>query len=291
RNRKSLAVLMELAAWRERLAQGQNVPRARILRDEALYDIANQAPTSTDKLSELRTLSDGFSRSARAKEIIEAADVLTVRDVGLSRGFIKMIGAKPKVLIETTDDAINLPMEGELPEALEEWVARGPCCAFNTTTYLTETPQRIKRLVQIMDDVGMRLLLIPMHPLDAFDLGKVRAQSNAECLFVPTEEWRAGQIKKLLSKCTVAIGGRYHFLVFAGSLGLPFVGLSVNEYSTLKQAGLVSALGLGRRTIFNMDWQGTGPSEAVAFANVERNHPKTQTCKSFDAVTEWMKAI
>lgn len=72
KNRKSLAVLIELAAWRERLAQSQDVPRGRILRDEALYDIANQAPVTTDRLGELRTLSDGFARSARAKEIIEA---------------------------------------------------------------------------------------------------------------------------------------------------------------------------------------------------------------------------
>src|SRR6478752_5024340 len=69
---KSLAVLMELAAWRERMAQSQDVPRARILRDEALYDIANQAPTSAEQLSELRTLSEGFSRSARARDILEA---------------------------------------------------------------------------------------------------------------------------------------------------------------------------------------------------------------------------
>lgn len=72
KNRKALAILIELAAWRERLAQGQDVPRGRILRDEALFDIANQAPTSVDKLSELRTLSDGFARSARAKEILDA---------------------------------------------------------------------------------------------------------------------------------------------------------------------------------------------------------------------------
>lgn len=72
RNRRSLGVLIELAAWRERAAQTQDVPRARILRDEALYDIANQAPTDTAKLGELRTLSEGFSRSARAREIVEA---------------------------------------------------------------------------------------------------------------------------------------------------------------------------------------------------------------------------
>jgi ribonuclease D len=72
KNRKALAVLIELAAWRERLAQAQDVPRGRILRDEALYDIANQQPTSADKLSELRTLSDGFARSQRARDIIDA---------------------------------------------------------------------------------------------------------------------------------------------------------------------------------------------------------------------------
>ncbi len=60
KNRKSLAILMELAAWRERLAQAQDVPRGRILRDEALYDIANQAPTNVEQLGELRTLSEGF---------------------------------------------------------------------------------------------------------------------------------------------------------------------------------------------------------------------------------------
>lgn len=81
KNRKSLAVLMELAAWRERLAQGQDVPRSRILRDEALYDIANQAPTNPEQMSELRTLSEGFSRSQRAREIVEAVKRGLKRDL------------------------------------------------------------------------------------------------------------------------------------------------------------------------------------------------------------------
>lgn len=80
RNRKGLAVLMELAAWRERQAQAQNVPRNRILRDEALYDIANHAPTDVAKLSELRTLSEGFSRSARAREIVDVVTLGLARD-------------------------------------------------------------------------------------------------------------------------------------------------------------------------------------------------------------------
>lgn len=80
KGRKSLAVLVELAAWRERLAQAQDVPRGRILRDEALYDIANQMPVTVDALGQLRTLSDGFSRSQRAREIIEVVKAGMARD-------------------------------------------------------------------------------------------------------------------------------------------------------------------------------------------------------------------
>jgi ribonuclease D len=80
KSRKALAALIELAAWRERQAQSQDVPRARILRDEALYDIANHAPTDAAKLGELRTLSEGFSRSARAREIVEAVKRGLARD-------------------------------------------------------------------------------------------------------------------------------------------------------------------------------------------------------------------
>ncbi|MEW5964656.1 MAG: ribonuclease D [Pseudomonadota bacterium] len=81
KNRKSLAVMMELAAWRDRIAQTQDVPRARVLRDEALYDIANHAPTDPEQLGELRTLSEGFSRSHRAKEIVEAVKRGLARDM------------------------------------------------------------------------------------------------------------------------------------------------------------------------------------------------------------------
>jgi ribonuclease D len=68
---KALAVLMELAAWREREAQTQDVPRARILKDEALYDIASQAPRTIDDLGSLRTLHNGFARSTRGRAVLE----------------------------------------------------------------------------------------------------------------------------------------------------------------------------------------------------------------------------
>lgn len=79
---KSLAVLMELAAWREREAQSQDVPRARILKDEALYDIASQAPRTIEDLGSLRSLHNGFARSMRGRSVLEAVGRGLERDPG-----------------------------------------------------------------------------------------------------------------------------------------------------------------------------------------------------------------
>jgi ribonuclease D len=69
---KALAILMELAAWREREAQTQDVPRSRVLKDEALYDIAGQAPRTAEELGSLRSLHNGFARSQRGRAVLEA---------------------------------------------------------------------------------------------------------------------------------------------------------------------------------------------------------------------------
>ena len=80
KNRKGLAVLIELAAWRERAAQAQDVPRNRILRDEALYDIASHAPTETAAALAAAHAERGLRRSARAKDIVEAVKRGLARD-------------------------------------------------------------------------------------------------------------------------------------------------------------------------------------------------------------------
>jgi len=72
RKPKELAVLIEVAAWREREAQTRDVPRGRVLKDDVLGDIAVQAPTTVDRLGTLRSLPKGFERSRWGDQIIEA---------------------------------------------------------------------------------------------------------------------------------------------------------------------------------------------------------------------------
>lgn len=68
RNRRTLAILRELAAWREEEAQKRDVPRNRVLRDEALSEIAAHAPKTPEDMGRLRA----FSRDGRSKSTVEA---------------------------------------------------------------------------------------------------------------------------------------------------------------------------------------------------------------------------
>ena len=81
RKPKELAVLIEIAAWREREAQARDLPRGRVLRDEVLGDIAIQAPTSLDRLSHVRSLPKGFERSRWGADVIETVQRGLARDL------------------------------------------------------------------------------------------------------------------------------------------------------------------------------------------------------------------
>jgi ribonuclease D len=81
RKPKELAVLMEVAAWREQEAQSRDVPRGRVLKDEAVGDIATHAPTTLEKLGQLRSLPKGFERSKWGADIVAAVQRGLERDL------------------------------------------------------------------------------------------------------------------------------------------------------------------------------------------------------------------
>jgi ribonuclease D len=68
-SQKLLRVLREVAEWREQEAQRIDVPRQRILRDEAVLEIAAHAPTDAEHLGQTRGLSRGLAEGKQGAAI------------------------------------------------------------------------------------------------------------------------------------------------------------------------------------------------------------------------------
>ena len=145
-NRKQQATLMAVAAWREREAQLKNVPRGRILKDEAIGEIAIQVPQNTEALQQLRLLPRGSAESVIGKGILVAVAEGLARDpasipAAKGRGeemttsqeaaaevlklALKIVseqqGIAPKLIASAADiDAIAVSDSAEVP-ALQGW--------------------------------------------------------------------------------------------------------------------------------------------------------------------------
>ena len=145
RKPKELAVLIEVAAWREREAQTRDVPRGRVLKDDTIGDIVVQMPTTSERLASLRSLPKGFERSRWGEGILDAVKRGLERDpstlprmdrdrpppngagatVELLRVLLKMIsekeGVAPKILATTDDlEQIAANDDADVP-ALHGW--------------------------------------------------------------------------------------------------------------------------------------------------------------------------
>lgn len=142
---KDVGIIMALAAWREREAQERDLPRARVLKDEAIFEVARAAPGDEEALGRLRTIPQGFERSASGKAILQAvaagmaidkadlpkttagrrgqpapADVVDLLKVLLKRQSEKH-GVAPKLLATSGDlEAIALSDKADVP-AMKGW--------------------------------------------------------------------------------------------------------------------------------------------------------------------------
>jgi ribonuclease D len=142
---RDLAALQALAAWRERRAQDGDQPRSRVLKDDALVELAQQRPQTPDAFDKLRAVQRGYGRSAAAAEIInmlKAVEALPKNELppaaeryrgpspkgavgDLIRVLLKAVseehGVAARILATSDDiDAIVLDDEADVP-ALHGW--------------------------------------------------------------------------------------------------------------------------------------------------------------------------
>jgi ribonuclease D len=105
RKPRELAILMEVAGWREREAQARNVPRGRVLKDDAIADIAVQAPTTIERLGNLRSLPRGFERSKWGEAIVAAVQRGLARD---ARTLPQLERPKPRINGQATVELLKV---------------------------------------------------------------------------------------------------------------------------------------------------------------------------------------
>ncbi|MFZ1815748.1 MAG: ribonuclease D [Rhizobiaceae bacterium] len=70
RKPREFAMLKSIAEWREVTARANNVPRGRILKDDAIYEICGHPPQTMEALTEMRGLSRGFDRNRYGQDLI-----------------------------------------------------------------------------------------------------------------------------------------------------------------------------------------------------------------------------
>ena len=92
-NPRFLGILQEIAAWRETEARTRDMPRNRVMRDEALLEIAAHPPKKPDDLGRMRSVSQGFASSRAGKLLFEAV----TRGVKLPDDVLPQVN-KPKPL-------------------------------------------------------------------------------------------------------------------------------------------------------------------------------------------------
>jgi ribonuclease D len=73
-NKRFLAMVASLAAWREREAQSRDIPRGRVIKDEAIMEIAAHPPENADALERVSAVPRGFASSRLGKGLMEALE-------------------------------------------------------------------------------------------------------------------------------------------------------------------------------------------------------------------------
>lgn len=99
-----LAVVRELARFREGFAQNKNIPRSRIFKDDALLELASTKPTTPEELSKSRLL----LREARRGEIAE----------GIMTAVKAALALKPEDFPQVDQDGPQLQVNTALADLL-----------------------------------------------------------------------------------------------------------------------------------------------------------------------------
>lgn len=204
------------------------------------------------------------------KKALNRADTITFRDKGISLQLVKEIGVFKPIMQDTADDAISLPylQQKEVEKLVIEnngtkWLnlPANIIVIMNMNGFLeamggkndNEFDKEINLLSKVADQLveqnKAKILLVPTdfggasddRPFLAQIKNKMRHRKNA---LVIEKEYEAIKYKSLIGFGDIAIGARYHFIVFATSMGVPCIGIANGVYQKTKLKGVLDLYNL-----------------------------------------------
>ncbi len=182
-------------------------------------------------------------------------DVITLRD-SASKSVLNDLGIFKPIILETADDAVSLPCtnDNSVAEVLLERkdVANRPMIGLNMlglNYYSTAKAKAV--LAQVADYLASKLdavlVFVPMEYLngaddrvalnDVFQLMKCKQN-----VIKITSEHDDKTLKSIIGRLDLAIGFRYHFIVFATTMQVPSIGLYQDAYYAMKIQGILSLM-------------------------------------------------
>jgi len=201
---------------------------------------------------------------------LNRVDTITLRDKGISKQRLASIGVQKPKIIDTADDAIGLPfLDREKTTRLiienegYEWLHMPAdiIAVINMNGYLKamgknnidEMHKEVALLSRVsdklVDDFRAKILLVPTdYHRDSDDRPLLRqvkdSMKHPTRALIIEREYDAIQYKSLIGLCDLAIGARYHFVVFATSMGVPCIGMANGIYQKTKLQGIMDLYGL-----------------------------------------------
>ncbi len=208
------------------------------------------------------------------KKAINRTEIITFRDLEVSKNRVKEIGVKRPTLLDTADDAISLPFLTKedtikmiVENGGEEWLKIPTEMVFvlNMNGYRMAMGKAkqdsFSAEVELFAVLGnyfikkhnAKIIMVPTdYALSSDDrplLAEVKRRIENGKTIVIEKEYDAIQLKSLIGFGDFAIGSRYHFLVFAASMAVPFIGLANGIYQKTKLKGLLDLYGLSEYSI------------------------------------------
>ena len=206
-----------------------------------------------------------LSARSEMQELLELADVVSLRDKSHSLDLIHELGVVRPVAKIVFDEAFSLEAASE--EVANEWLARAgvaPADAFiafhyREVDYTANARDPVIRITEIARlahaETSLKIVFIPMsyaeHSKVDFNLGRKLAERLGNprwfCLLPECREVRI--IKAIIGRGRFSIGLSYHTNVFSLSQGHPALILYTGGYYGLKSDGLVGFFGPPSRAL------------------------------------------